>query len=100
MDKNQLVDIWKQQLHDVFALVKAGQPDDKKKYRAEGFLHALRLSGVVSDREVNDIIEQTHQDVFGESVAERQARKATLNTLKENDPDAYFNIPAVERRGQ
>lgn len=99
MDKAQLIDIWKQQLHDVFSLVKAGRADDKKKYRAEGFLHALRLAGLVSDKEVNDIIEQTHQNIFGESVAERQARKATLNTLKQSDPDAYFDIPAVERRG-
>ena len=78
-----------------FESTRAGQPDDKLKYRAEGLFHAARLLGLVSAEELNAIIEAEHQAVFGESVAARQARKAALTKLKETDPDAYFDIPAV-----
>ncbi len=81
-----------------FERTKAGKPDDKLKYRAEGLLHAARLLGLTSADQLNEMIETEHQAVFGESVAARQARKAALTELKATDPDAYFDILAVERK--
>ena len=83
-----------------FERTRAGQPDDKFKYRAEGLLHAARLLGLASTEQLSELLEAEHQVVFGENVAARQARKAALTELKETDPDAYFYIPAVERKPQ
>ncbi|MBC3766358.1 hypothetical protein [Neptunicella marina] len=35
--------------------------------------------------------------VFGVSVAERKAQKASLGALKNADSDKYYEIPAIER---
>jgi len=99
MEKSNLVSHWRKQLEDVFTQALNGQPDIKKQYRAEGFLHALRLAGVLDDEEANRLIENIHLSVFGESVAARQQRKSSFKDLKNDDPDAYFDIPAIERRG-
>ena len=98
MNTARLVTFWQAAMREVFELASAGTPDDKKKHRAEGFLHALRMAGVLTDEEITDSIEILHQEVFGESVKERKQRKAYLETLKNSDPDAYFAIPAVERK--
>ena len=97
MDKEKLVGSWLHQLREVFELAKVGTPSDKKKYRTEGFLHAMRLSGIVCDDEINQLIEALHYDVFGESVRDRKQKKAALNALKQTDQDAYYAIPAIER---
>ncbi len=81
-----------------FERTKTGQPDDKLKYRAEGLLYAARLLVLASAEDVKSMLEVEHQSVFGESIAARQERKAALTELKETDPDAYFDIPAVERK--
>ena len=39
-----------------------------------------------------------HIEVFGETIDARADRKRKLNALKESDPDAYLEIPAIERR--
>jgi hypothetical protein len=86
------------ELRKIFERTRAGQPDDKLRYRAEGLLHAARLLGLASAEQLSELLEAEHQAVFGESVATRQARKAALTELKETDPDAYFDIPTVERK--
>lgn len=74
-----------------------GKPDDKHKYRTEGLIHAARLLGVLSASAIQEMIEAEHQRVFGESVAERKARIASFETLKESSIDDYYKVPAIER---
>ncbi|WP_218310301.1 hypothetical protein [Alteromonas antoniana] len=75
-----------------------GRPDDKHKYRTEGLIHAARLLGILSVAGITEMIEKEHQDVFGESVAERKARLATFEKLKEESIDDYFEVPAIQRK--
>ncbi|MDC8829292.1 hypothetical protein [Alteromonas gilva] len=101
MNATQYLQHCREEVRKNFQRVQAGQPDEKQKSRIEGLLHAARLLELVSLEELNALIEEEHQAVYGESVAQRKdrlARKTTLDELKENDPDAYFAIPAVERR--
>jgi hypothetical protein len=42
-------------------------------------------------------MEAAHFEVFGESMASRQGRKATLQEALEQGNDNYLNIPAYER---
>jgi hypothetical protein len=98
MDNVGLVEAWKKQLREVFVLVSDGKPDDQKKHRAEGFLHALRMAGVIDSKDAERVMEKIHEEVFGETIAARRERKAGLSALKNDDPDAYFDIPTIERR--
>ncbi|WP_414829961.1 hypothetical protein [Alteromonas sp. H39] len=75
----------------------AGRPDDKHKYRTEGLIHAARLLGLLSTEVIRDMIENEHQRVFGESVAERKARTTSFEKLKETSIDEYWEIPAIDR---
>lgn len=66
--------------------------------KTEGLLQAARLLGVMDSDEVNQLIDNEHINVFGETVHQRKERKKSLAELKEVSPDDYFSIPAIERR--
>ena len=87
-----------EQLVRVYSKAQAGTPDDRLKHRAEGFIHAGQVIGLITAEEALAIIESTHRDVFGETVQQRRARKASLAELKQHSPDVYYEIPAIERR--
>ncbi len=98
MNEKQLIEHWRKDLRVILQLTKDGKPDDKKKHRAEGFLYAIRMAGLISSDEATRIIEEVHYQVFGESVEQRKERKDALRILKAEDPDAYFAIPTIERK--
>jgi molybdenum cofactor biosynthesis enzyme len=77
---------------------KAGKHNDNHKSRTEGLLQAARLLGIMSAKEIADLIEKEHLAIFNESVSVRKAKKDKLTTLKKLSPDEYFDIPAVERK--
>jgi len=81
-----------------FQHILAGKYDEKHKYRTEGLLQAARMLGIMSTEEVTGMIEQTHFEVFGETVAARKARKDSLAQLKDSAPDEYYDIPAIYRK--
>ena len=53
---------------------------------------------LLTKEEGKTLIADLHINVFGETIEERADRKRKLNALKESDPDAYLEIPAIERR--
>lgn len=98
MDKQAFIQYCAEQVKAVFIAAKKGKTDDKLKHRSEGFLLAGELLGVVTKSEAFELIEQEHIAVFGETSAQRAERKHDLQALKQKSPDAYFDIPAIERR--
>jgi len=60
--------------------------------------HVGSVIGLTSAKRLSEMLETERLAVFGESVAARQARKAGLTELNETEPDAYFDIDAVERK--
>lgn len=98
MKKENYIEYCRGELRKVFLATKSSKPDDQHKYRTEGLLHAARLLELMSSQEIESMFEQEHLAVFGESVAQRQKRKSTYAELKERAPDAYLDIPAVERK--
>ncbi len=97
MNKQKYLESCEVQLLSLFELAKKHKKDDKQKYRTEGFIHAGRLLGLISDEEAKTLMEAAHFEVFGESMASRQNRKATLQEAIEQGDDNYLNIPAYER---
>jgi len=98
MDKQAYKKYCAEQLRAVFVAAKKGKTDDKLKHRSEGLLLAGELLGVIAKSEAFELIEQEHIAVFGETTAQRAERKNGLKALKAKSPDAYFDIPAIERR--
>lgn len=91
-------DYLKEAIRKNFENTHAGRPDEKQKYRTEGLIHAARLLGLLSTESISDMIETEHQRVFGESVAERKARRSSFEKLRETSIDEYWEIPAIERK--
>ena len=61
-------------------------------------MHAGELLGIITNEQGKALIADLHVRVFGETIDERATRKRKLDALKESDPDAYIEIPAIERR--
>lgn len=97
-DKARFVDACTTQLMRLYLASKAGKNVDTDKYRVQGFMHAGELMGLLTKEEGKALIADLHIEVFGETIDARADRKRKLNALRESDPDAYLEIPAIERR--
>ncbi|MDP5137200.1 hypothetical protein ORJ04_14695, partial [Rheinheimera baltica] len=67
----------KQQFIDIFTTSKAGKDNTELRLRTQGFIHAGELLELCSRAEVQQLMEQVHQDVFGVSIAERKPKEQT-----------------------
>jgi hypothetical protein len=82
----------------VYQLTKDGKPDDILKHRTEGFIRAGIFLKLFSAQDAQHLMEIQHLAIFGESVEERKKRKASFEQLKIDDPDKYFDEPAINRK--
>ena len=96
--KVRFLDACTEQLIALYTASKNGKKVDAEKYRVQGFMHAGELLGIITNEQGKALIADLHVQVFGETIDERATRKRKLNALKESDPDAYIEIPAIERR--
>tara|TARA_Y100000994_G_scaffold235792_1_gene225780 strand:- start:4689 stop:4997 length:309 start_codon:yes stop_codon:yes gene_type:complete len=97
-ERARFLDACTEQLIALYTASKNGKKVDAEKYRVQGFMHAGEMLGVISNEQGKSLIAELHLQVFGETIDERATRKRKLNALKESDPDAYIEIPAIERR--
>jgi len=97
MNKQKFMDSCFMQLVDVFEDAKSHHKDDKKKYRLEGYIHAAKALGVLSNEEALSLMEDAHLKVFGETIVSRKSRKASLKEAIARGDDDYIDIPAYER---
>ena len=97
-ERARFLDACTEQLIALYTASKNGKKVDTEKYRVQGFMHAGEMLGVITNEQGKSLIAELHLQVFGETIDERATRKRKLNALKESDPDAYIEIPAIERR--
>ena len=97
-ERTKFINACTEQLISLYTASKDGKNVDADKYRAQGFMRAGELMGLISKEQGQALIADLHFQVFGETIDERTTRKRKLNALKESDPDAYIEIPAIERR--
>ena len=97
-EKDVFIDACRTQLVSLYNASKEGKKVEAEKYRVQGFMHAGELMGLISKEEGRALIADLHIEVFGETINERAERKRKFDALKETDLDAYFAIPAIERR--
>jgi hypothetical protein len=97
-ETNMFIEACTTQLVSLYTASKEGKNVDADKYRVQGFIHAGELLGVISKKQGRALIADLHFQVFGETIEDRAKRKSKLEALKESDPDAYIEIPAIERR--
>ncbi len=89
----------KQQFTDIYTTSKAGQDTSELRLRAQGFVHAGEILELCSRTEVQQLLEQVHQVVFGCSTLQRKPKEfdRRQQALKLGDYD-YFDEPAFNRR--
>lgn len=94
MNKIEFLGLVEDQLRDIFKQKQLGSRDDKDKYRCEGFMQCGRLMGIVEDRELNELMETTHQEVFNMSIAERRAKKLELTDRRNSKDPKKLESPS------
>ena len=84
MTKQDYLNCCYQQLFEIFQRASQHKKDDKQKFRAEGFIQAGKMLGIISHQEAAAMMEKAHFDVFGESIETHRNRKKNLylNHLK------------------
>ena len=96
MNTDKYFDSLKKKLRGIFLMIKNGHevPPDEKKY-VEGFMHASVDLGIATRSELEELMEEINQDVFGMSVDERRKvyRNRTLST------NTAFDTPTWQRKG-
>ena len=85
------------QLKAIFELAKNNKKDDKQKFRTEGFIHAGKVIGLISNEDALMVMEKAHFDVFGESINLRKNRKENIKNAIAKGDENFINIPAYER---
>ena len=98
MNRERYLEEIRQQYHLVCVGLKSGKRlSALEKGRFEGFMQAGLLLGVVTNSELQQLLEDVHFKVFGKSIAER--RKNQKNWVPEEDAIDYgqFERPAIER---
>lgn len=108
MDQQQLFfNELARQFSQIFHLSQQGQDNQNERLRAQGFIQAGELCGLCSRAQVQQLMEQIHQHVFGQSLAERTAtqqvrqadaerRLQRLQALADGNYD-FFDEPALSR---
>ena len=88
-------------LENIYKASKSGlKPDMKACHRCEGFMHAGEFLGIASRAELLELMGQCHQKIFGESIAEREARKKLQQKWSADTIDySMYESPAFDRKG-
>jgi hypothetical protein len=100
MKKDEFIQSCYLQLLTVFQKAKRHQKDMKQKYRLEGYIHAGKIIGLITDEEAVIIMNNAHLEVFSETIESRKNRKASMREAIERGDDDYINIPAYERESK
>jgi len=97
MGKEQFFSEVRNQYHLICVNIKNGNgPSELEKGRFEGFMRAGIVLNVTSKRDLEQLLEDVHYKVFGQSIAER--KKARGPGLADDDIDyGQFDRPAIER---
>jgi len=97
MNKTEYLKSIETQLTEVFKQVQIGNRPDKQKYRTEGFMQAGRVLGLVDETELTKLMEQTHINVFGMTIKEREQKKAELAQQLEDNDYKMFDVATYIR---
>jgi len=97
MDKQDFLTSCYQQLLAIFEKAKNYQKDDKQKHRTEGYIQAGKVMGLITNDEVQEIMDKAHFEVFDETIESRRAKKTSLKEAIARGDDYFVNIPAYER---
>ena len=97
MDKEQFFSEVRNQYHLVCVNIKNGNgPSELERGRFEGFMQAGIALGVTNKSDLEELLEEVHYKVFGQSIAERKKNRGS--GVPDDDIDyGQFERPAIER---
>lgn len=85
------------QFDQLFQAKKAGQNVQVLKHRAEGFLYAGELLGLVDKTQLQQLMEQSYLQVFGVALDKTSSYKTERKHALDNEFYQYFEEPAFHR---
>lgn len=98
MDKDKFIREVERQLTSIYGVLKEGYAiDARQKHRTEGFMRAGVFMGLVTNKEMNDLVAAVHEDILGETVKGRRMRKLETPDREQIDYSPY-DTPAYVRR--
>ena len=97
MNKKRYINEIVRRLTQIYEQIKTGHPADSVNlHRVEGFMNAGVFMGLISNYDLNNLIEQVHQNVFGISVSERR-RQNRYQWPQETTDYSGYESPTYER---
>ena len=95
INRDKYVDELRKQLKRLFILRKADiKPPDTEKLFSEGFIHGAMLLGAFTKTEIEQIIEDVNQEIFGNSLKER----LDYYKNKPTDKVSLYDMPTYQRQ--
>lgn len=93
------------QFQAIFQQSKQGQDTHEARLRTQGFIQAGELCGLCQRAQVQQLMEQLHQHVFGQTVTERQDHQQQQQQAQQRWHEArqagdfsFFDEPALYRQ--
>ncbi|MCL6271540.1 hypothetical protein M3P05_16615 [Sansalvadorimonas sp. 2012CJ34-2] len=97
MNEKRFISEVTRRLTRIYEQIKAGQPAETTNlHRVEGFMNAGVFMGVLTNQQLNELIEKVHQDVLGISVSERR-RQNQCHWHHETTDYSSYETPTYER---
>ncbi|WP_062266708.1 hypothetical protein [Endozoicomonas arenosclerae] len=94
MDKKQFITEIERRLRELFSASKRSQRlPSSVKHRCEGFMHAGVFMGLVTNDELETLMEQIHLDIFGKTIEQAKRDKAYLWQEEVTDYSLYDSPP-------
>ena len=71
-----------------------------ERHRLEGFMQAGVFLGLSNNRELAELMEESHLAVFGKSIGDRRQQEKALNWSYEQVDYSAFEEPAITRKSR
>jgi len=97
MNKEKYLSRVENQLRQIFQASKEGYKNSAEKHRLEGFMQAGVIVGLVTNTELNTLMEDVHLTVFGKTIKQRKEERS-IHFDDETIDYSGYEQPTFERK--
>ncbi|MGI9275167.1 MAG: hypothetical protein ACR2PT_10035 [Endozoicomonas sp.] len=100
MNKHRFLREVTRQIEAIYRSKKAGtSPGEKEKHRCEGFMQAGVYMRIVTNDDLNELMEKKHVEILGETIEERRRREREKTSWPRDIINySEYESPAFERK--
>ncbi|MBT7444807.1 MAG: hypothetical protein HN790_12685 [Methylococcales bacterium] len=101
MNHNRYITTLKSEFSSVFTQLKThGKSNDKDRHRAEGFLHAARVLEIMSDQDIQSLMDTVHFDIFKMTIEQRKQQQKSQQHELTDEFYKLLDLPTFIREHQ